>query len=285
MHNSSCYRPSPVKKLKTCILFHVRTLGSSIANLVVPTQQGAGDPELGYKSDPLALGFSGPEDAVNFARNGIEDSNRWSGRDAVRFVKRYAEGEACIVFNMTAGLDHCEYDLVFGGVIEGVKNPSAARNYGPVYHHTVTNNAHRHQEAVLIGIAELVEGPKGIIPLLMWLERPKERTDLRRQVFAPTLNVRIKINDAVPERKVSVLGFDDSRPHGYGISTLIKAGSKRFDGLDGSVGPTVRNLAVKLKGMDRNALRINLTNVVTWFTFKEGGDTLFKSTDLFLCAG
>lgn len=245
--------------------------------------QGDGDPDLD-QTDSIALCFSGPEDEVNFARNGIEDSNRRSGRHAVKLVKRYVEGELYIVLKVAAGIDHREYDLIFFAIIEGAKNPYPAGHYGSIHQHAAAIDPNRHQEPVFIGVTELIEGPEGVIPSLMWLERAKERADLRRQIFASALNVRIKVNNAVPEGEVSVFGFDDACPNGNGVPALIKAGSKSFDGLNRIIYPTVGDFAVKLKGVDSNTLRINLTDVVTWFTFEEGGDTLFKPTDIFLCA-
>lgn len=273
---------------KRCILLHIITLTKQRAihsQAAIPATAGVGAPARSNKADPPALRFSSAEDAINFARDGIEDSNRRSGRDAVKLVKRYVEGELHIVLKLAAGVDHREYDLIFFAVKEGGNNPYPTGHDSFIDHHASAVDANGHQEPVFIGVTQFVQGPEGVIPSFMWLERAKERADIRRQIFAPALNVRIEVNNTVPEGKVSILRLSDASPHGDGIPALIETGSERFYGLNRDVCPTIGDFAVKLKGMDSHALRIDFSDVVTWFTFEEGGDTLFKPTDICLCAG
>jgi hypothetical protein len=65
---------------------------------------------------------------------------------------------------------------------------------------------------------------------------------------------------------------------------LIEGGAKRFNSLNGSIGPTLGDLALKFIGMDSKTLKIDLTSRSSWFTFEKSFDTFFEPTDMLLCA-
>jgi hypothetical protein len=45
-------------------------------------------------------------------------------------------------------------------------------------------DSERDQFAVFLGVTEIVQGPKGVIPSLVWLESAKQFCDFRWQMFA-----------------------------------------------------------------------------------------------------
>ena len=52
---------------------------------------------LGDVTKPSSVRFDSQEDALNFARQCVEDSNRWLATYDLNFVKRYEKGELAIV--------------------------------------------------------------------------------------------------------------------------------------------------------------------------------------------
>lgn len=264
---------------------HIITITKQIAKVVFgpfrAIRPGAGAP-ASDQTDTLALRFGGPEDAINFARNGIEDANRRAASNAVDFVKGYNEGKLCIVLKVTAGVDLGDHDLIFVPVKDGRRDRSP-RQDGIPQRDAATCDANGHQEPMLVGVTELVEGPEGVIPSLMRIERSKQRADFRRQILASSVSDPIKISNGVPKGEVRVLGLSDACFDGNGVATLIQSGSERFDGLRATISPAIGDSAREAISMGCDALRISLGETFSWFLFEESGDTLFKPTDMLIC--
>ena len=235
-----------------------------------------------FQSEPDALRFGGPQDAINFARDGIKDANRRASFDAIELVKCYNEGKVHICVKLAARVGFGDYDLILFAVEGRRFHSNAAAEYSLSDVVSAASNTDWHQEAMFIGVTELVEGPEGVIPSFMRLERAKERADFRRQVLAPPLGVRIKFDGGITKGKAGVLGLDDARADGDGIPALIQRRSQGFDCLNSGIGPTIGDFAVELKRMGRDALRVCLSDRASWFVFEESCDTLFKPTNLSL---
>ncbi len=79
---------------------------------------------------------------------------------AIDFAKRYREGEVELVIEISSWPNHAIYHLVFCAVPNGAQQPV---------------------EALAV---HTVECDEKIVPSRIRLERPKERNDLRREIFA-----------------------------------------------------------------------------------------------------
>jgi hypothetical protein len=189
--------------------------------------------------DPAALSFSSHQDALDFARNGIEHANGVAALNPVEFVKAYKERNLAIVLKVTAGCDAGEFDLIFVAVPLHGAEFEATRHDHVLEASPAGKHPDRDQQSVLVGITKLVEGPEGVIPSFVRIERAKQRTDFRREVFAPPLGHSIKISNRVPEGEIGVLGVSLSTEDSGGVSGLVKRRSKRLDSLDGSIAPTI----------------------------------------------
>src|SRR5215208_1285503 len=264
---------------------HIITMTKQATNgSLGPAPQGAGAPEISEKSDSLALSFSGPQDAINFARAGIQDANRRAACDAVELVKSYKEAKLDIVLNVTAGSDPSSYDLVFSAVVNWGRKSKSTLHSQVFDLHPAAIDTDGDQQSVLVGVTELVECPEGIIPSLMRIERSKQRSDFRRQIFASPFGVNIQFTGAVGEGEVGIFRLRDPSENGCGITTLIECGPQRFNRLDGGIGPTIGDFARKLEAMDRVPIRVHLTDRSSWFIFEKSLNTFFQPTDMLLCA-
>jgi hypothetical protein len=155
---------------------------------------------------PAAFHLGLAQNAVNFAGDGPQNANGWSAFDPIEFVKSYNERKHHIVLKMSAGVGFGDYDLVLFAVKDGSHDSNASSENHSIGDVPPTCHADRHQETMFVGITQFVERPEGIIPSFMRVERPKERLDFQREVFAPPLSVRIKFGGGISKRKIGVLG-------------------------------------------------------------------------------
>jgi len=240
-------------------------------------------PSRSDQADAPALCFSGPQDAINFARNGVKNANGGTALNPIDLVKLYEEGKFDIVLKVSTGFDSGEYDLIFSAVKNGHGRVPPAQGHGIDFQST-SSDAHGDEESVFVGVTELVQGPEGVIPSLMRVERAKERADFHGEVFAAALSDTIQISNRVPKGKVGVSRLNHPGPKGYGVATLIEGGSERFNGLGSRVTPTVGDFARKLESMGGVPVSFQLGKLFAWFLFEETADTLFKQADVTLAA-
>jgi hypothetical protein len=248
------------------------------------TRQGSAFSELLEQTDPPALCFGGPQDAINFARDGIQDANRRAAFDTVDVVKSYMEGNIHIVLQISFRGDPSKYDAIFVPLpsehkLSGACSPHLIDVYSP------GADTYWHKESVFVGVTKLVDGPEGIIPSLVWLERSKERTNFWAQIPTSPFDVVIQSDGRISEGKISILGVRNAAQNASSIATLIQAGSEGFDGLDGRIGPTIGDVARKFQTVDSKAIRLYLSSTSGWVLLEEYLNTLFESANMFLCAG
>ena len=128
----------------------------------------------------------------------------------------------------------------------------------------------------MCSVTELVEGPKGVIPSFVRLERAKKRYDVRRQIFASTPNVVLHVSGSVPKRKLSTLRLGDACESRSGVPGLIKSGSESVKSLSGVVCANVRDRLVHSEFMKLKAIRVFLNDLFVWYIFKEFSDSHSK---------
>ena len=177
-----------------------------------------------------ALGFGCHQDALDFASDGIQDANCRAAFHPVEIVKSYKEGNVAIVLKASAGADAREFDLVFFAVPRR-HHKVATADFRIIDGHAGANQANGDEEAVLVGITELVHSPEGIIPSLVSVEAPKQRPDFLRQITASTLCHTVQVGNRIGHREISVLGIAGAARRPRSVSRLIQRRSQRLKAL------------------------------------------------------
>jgi hypothetical protein len=95
------------------------------------------------KAKPETLRFGSVQDALSFARDGIEQANCRARFHAIEFVERYVKAETAIELKSTAGLDARKFDALSIAVPAGGKDRAAATHRSFCQPHSGTNNTHR----------------------------------------------------------------------------------------------------------------------------------------------
>jgi hypothetical protein len=235
--------------------------------------------------EAAALRFGSHEDALNFARDGIKCAHDWGFLNPIELVEEYRKGELGIVLKFASRPDLREWDFIFFPVVEGLYDPHGLfDDYPSPQNNLIGLYEHGGKEPVLIGVTQLIEGPEGVIPSLMRLERAKQRTYLRREVFAPCRSGLVESCGRVAEGEIGVFGTRFSAEDRRSVTGLVERGAKSFDSLGGAIGPTVGDFARELQRMGGDAIRIHLGTGLVWFLFEEGFDTLFEPTYFGFCA-
>jgi hypothetical protein len=189
----------------------------------------------------LTLCFSSQNDALDFAGKLVEDGNGWLTANNIDFVERYRIGELYLVLKVTTGAGSAEYDFVFFSVPSGERDTYWPSERCAFHDHTAAHDPDGSEQAVFVGRTEAVHGPEEVIPSFVCLERGKERSDIRRQIFAAPFNDIIKISGGSREGKISILGVSDARSFGGRIASLVKGRSKIVDRIGSNIAQGVGN--------------------------------------------
>jgi hypothetical protein len=192
-------------------------------------------PSSFQETDPPALCFRTADDAVDFARHGRKNGDNWQAFDDLDFAKGYEKGHFEIVLKLSAGANDPKYDFVFFAVPFGGRNTSARDEPKGFASHFQHGHANLDKRPVFSYGARPVEGPNGVVPSLVRIERAKERDDIRRQIFASAFNNRFKASIRFGDGEIGRFGIDRARKNSRRISSLIQRGSKGLDCLSGAV--------------------------------------------------
>lgn len=184
------------------------------------------------------LRFDSQNDAINFTSNSVENGNGWLTAYSLDFAKRYKEGNIYIVLKLRIGASASEYDFVFFAVPIRRVDGTSARNGHMVDVNLVRCHPDRHNNSVFAYIACAVESPNEVIPSLIGIERPKERNDVRRNIFASTLNHTVKFSTRTGDGEVSRSRMFYAGKHSSCEGSLIKGRTETFDRLDGDTCDT-----------------------------------------------
>jgi hypothetical protein len=160
------------------------------------------------KPETPALCFRSSKDALDFARDGLKKGNRNWVWHKIDFAESYENGDIEIVIKVAIRGHPGNYHLVFFAIPSREMNSKT----GPTQMmdgHPATASPDG-DESGMCSVTELVQGPNGVIPSFVRLERSKKRHDIRRQVFASTPNVVLHVRGSIPKRKLGVLGLGDA---------------------------------------------------------------------------
>ncbi len=195
---------------------------------------GAPSPdEAGSSSYYLRLFHNGPYD-VGYSE---EVRHRWLAGERTDWAEGYVKGNFEIVLRFCIDGSREVADLVFFAVPHMRVDRAAGWQLLRPNIGVGALKSNAGQKAVLAAVAEFVENPDGTsspIASLVRLERPKERQDVRWQVFtaASAYHVRFELRGGVGDREIAGFGFPFSAKDRSFVSKVVEGRPEVFDNLD-----------------------------------------------------
>jgi hypothetical protein len=248
---------------------------------------------LDLKAKAAALCFRSQQDALNYARHTVEDSNRRLAAQSINAVARYLKGEIGIYIGLRTLRDGHECDLVFLRVPANTKSAWADSFTDPIFGFNPGAEENGRgcsdkgpESEVFIGVSNLVYGPKGLIPSFVTIEILKERLDFRGKILASSGHM-------VPEflfRGPADGKFDCPQARSFGsdggcVSALIENGTKIVSGIEKNAGQYLRKLLNDFDFMKIiNGIRIRINEAGPWLFCDKSVSDNVEIVDVMLCA-
>jgi hypothetical protein len=126
-----------------------------------------------------------------------------------------------------------EFDLVFLPVeLVGCSGYADASNPPHLSSEVevVAHDCRRAGDAVFVGVTQLVQGPKKVIPSFVWLERSHDREDFLRDLCGPAAFCAKHTGSIVMEGEMRVFSLSASSDRD-GVTSLVQGVPKIHDGV------------------------------------------------------
>ncbi len=153
-------------------------------------------------SEAAALCVNGSDGAFNPSHYLPKDTPHRLPFQSGNLVKSYVEGKCEFHINLCADGGEQVANLVFFRVPTETGEFNASGGF-PLYSEAANIHPGADERFVFTAITEFVEGPQGIIPTLVGLERSEHTDDLGRDIAATTTNYVIEVSGAISQRKIS----------------------------------------------------------------------------------
>jgi hypothetical protein len=242
--------------------------------------------------EAAALPFRSHQEAFDFLAHGVEDVDRLLALQNVNAVYRYVKGDVgiyaklrsrrnthqCefIFFRVPSDSDPAGTDDLLESTLANALTAEKSRRFG---------NHQWFKGKMFFGVSNLVEGPKGTIPSLVSIGLPKQRTDFRREVFAPASQIVSKIGFRAPEGEFDRFQGRTLGSHGGSVSSLVESGSKVVRGVEEDAREHLRQCARELDFVQiLRGIRISINEFGPWLAFDEFVNDSIEITDVMLCA-
>src|SRR6185437_10949700 len=176
--------------------------------------------------DASRLRLDSPDDTLNLILHETQRRNDLFASNSLDIFEGYASGRLNLAIQVGITTDPHIFDLVCR------RQPSAIESQT-----TISNNAIRYRDfryslnrtnwddkAMRAGVSHLIEGPKGMIPSLVWLESDKQLTNFW-SVVAKSGTVEFSLNSlgGIGEGKTSVLRRASSpQTHGRAVDGMVE---------------------------------------------------------------
>jgi hypothetical protein len=182
------------------------------------------------KTNPNRLCLDGTDDAFDGKSKAVEHRfSRHSGR-GLNFIESYEHLDVELVFKTTFPGRSSEFDLVFSAIPFKPLGEIKVDGAGHARPDTAGANGNSHwaDDAVFVGITQLVQTPEKVIPSLVRLERSHDREDFVGDFFGACFPVTHNARSIVMEGEIAIppapaVGDCDS------VSTLVKSASQVDD--------------------------------------------------------
>ena len=236
-------------------------------------------------SDSPCLGFSSPQDALNFVGQVAKNGQDWLSSEYWNFAKGYRQGKLNVVVNCAFTGRSGNYDLVFSRIPDRVRSHNAIgrpNTPGIVKTHILKMESGLDNGSVFGGVAYSIQCPQGRIPSFVRFELSKKRFDVLRHVLALVSDGGVNFSLCVPERKTRSPLL--SRSLHDGASAMIQGGSKVLDDLDGVPHNGARKWPSKFDLVNFVAsLTVSLRASSVALSLKKNKRSRFQFKDLFIC--
>jgi hypothetical protein len=204
---------------------------------------------INLKSKAAALRFRSQQDALDYAAHSVQDMNRLLASNSLNAIDRYVKGDVGCYLRCHSRRSNMQGDLAFfsipSTVISAGTRPAGADCIAGEQCNRPLN-PERDKGAMFLGVTEIVNGPKGIVfPSFVWLETAKERRDFRWQILADSaraVDVVVKIDETISERKVGFFQPRVSAGQSAGVSSLIEGGSETVGNIEQDARQHLRQL-------------------------------------------
>ena len=241
-----------------------------------------------------ALRFDCQEDALNYARKLVEDSNHFLASHGTDILERYKNGDAVLEVKVRIiNGDHftpCDYDFIIGVVPKWRREPdNPGRGDGmPKFRcvRSFDSDFKLYEDCVLVGIDYFAEGPQELIPVLVWLERSKQRPEFLRYVLRMPFKFTFEVGIAPTKREVTHFGWrDPACDQNGGVSGVIQNFAQIIDGIPGNLGEISGDVLVTFQFMNSflGSFRILLNSTSVGIRFFERSKMGFEIADMKLC--
>ena len=191
------------------------------------------------QADAPRLSFDSHEAALDFAKQGVEETGRFLARHSLDLADHYKHMKCEVVTKCRSMRDASEYHLIFRAVPLGWPRDEAGlagTAEESLIESGVTNGVNDGKnDFMFVGITQLVQSPEGTIPSFVWLKRHHHVKDFFRYVLgAPLSRVVLTSNGGfvATEREVGVVaGFASS--DSSSISGSIERGAQMAEDFKG----------------------------------------------------
>jgi hypothetical protein len=246
--------------------------------------ESAGAPVFLNEAEFAALKFGCEKNVFDYAARTVEKYQRMFAAADPSIIKAYVEGRVDAVIPVFTNDSAPEYDLVFFAIVDRVDGVDPRRP-GAVSDFDLCIADHDGDKSRVGGVTQLVQGPNGVIPSFVRLERSKERHDFIRNVFAylPADDEIFEFCGAFANRELGFPRRDLPRGDGGSVAGLIQDGPKGFQGFLSDVGASVGQPSVEneLEKFLRAIVRIVISDQVMWLTSHECPNLRFKFGNVF----
>lgn len=235
--------------------------------------------------DLAALCFRTEQDASDFARRSVEESNRRYAAADPSILKAYVEGRADIVVPWFPNFTSSKYDLIFSAVVDGVDSINFSQS-GPVTDFNVGAPDRHRDQGHMVRITKLVQGPEGVISSLVRLETSKERHDFVREVFGSPFDTRFQSTEIVGDGEVCEFGVDLPSRDCTSVGRLIEDRSKSLKRLDSQMSPGFGEPLGKFEFENLVGLivRIDLRDQFVWLFLEKDHNLPIKFGNVFVAS-
>jgi hypothetical protein len=248
--------------------------------------------ELGDKPESAALRFSSHQDALDYARHAVEDANHRLASQSLNAVDRYRKGDVGIYINMRSRSSGHQCDLVFFRVpadaraarADYVGDPLVISDSSAEEGRWISNDE-RLEGTVFLGVSNLVEGPKGVIPSSVSIETSKNVPDFRGQVLASTGEVVPEFLFGGAKGKFGCFQGGALSGDSRGVAGLIEGGSQVVGGIEQNAWQHLRQLLSEFDFMKVVSwVRIFVNEAGPWLFCNETVNSFVEIANVMMCA-
>ena len=225
-------------------------------------------------------------DLFDLADRSCEESNRMLAACDLRVVEPYQEGRMCLAIEVCIRRDARKWHLICSAIKDGIKRGYLSGANRMVNPNIPAFNIDR-DKFCMNRMAQFIEGPKGVIPSLVWLESADKRHDGVGNILADLspANKVVEIIGAGCDGKLSMPQTSVTGDLARGIAGLIESGSSCDQRVGSRVNPRLWEGFGESEFESLCAtIRVKLCDVGGWMFVTVPPDCGIEIGDMIFCA-